>query len=232
VVEAVSPLGGWGCLEWEGGLARVALTRPVGADADLADRLRAAGHVVVLCPLIAIESLGDEPVDAAGYDWLIVTSRNGADELARRLTGRPRRIAAVGPTTAEALRANGLSVDLVPAEASQDGLLRDLPQPAGRVLLVAAEGARRLLVDQLGADFLALYRTLELRPERFPDVDVVVVASGSAARALAATGSAAAVVAIGPQTAAEARAAGLEVAAEAERPDADALLAAVDAAAR
>jgi uroporphyrinogen-III synthase len=199
---------------------------------DLAERLRAAGHDVVLCPLIAIEPLGDSPVDAAGYDWLVVTSRNGAVELARRLTGRPRRIAAVGPATADALRAHGLPVDLVPVEASQDGLLRELPRPAGRVLLAAAEGARRLLVDELGADFVALYRTLELRPERFPAVDVVVVASGSAARALAATGSAAAIVAIGPQTAAEAKAAGLPVAAEAERPDADALLAAVEAAAR
>jgi uroporphyrinogen-III synthase len=208
------------------------LTRAAGADADLAEQLRAVGHDVVLCPLIAIESLGDEPIDAGGYDWLLVTSRNGAEELARRLTGRPRRIAAVGPATAEVLHAHGLPADLVPAEASQDGLLRELPQPAGRVLLAAAEGARRLLVDELGADFVALYRTRELRPERFPEADVVVVASGSAARALAAIGSAAAVVAIGPQTAAEACAAGLEVAAEAERPDAGALLAAVAAAAR
>ncbi|MGZ8695304.1 MAG: uroporphyrinogen-III synthase [Gaiellaceae bacterium] len=208
------------------------LTRPAGSDADLAERLRAAGHDVVVCPLIAIEPLGDEPVDAAGYDWLVVTSRNGAREVARRLTGRPRRIAAVGLATADALRAHGLSVDLMPAEASQDGILRELPQPAGRVLIAAAEGARRLLVEELGADFVALYRTLELRPERFPEADVVVVASGSAARALAATGSAAAVVAIGPQTAADAKAAGLEVAAEAQRPDADALLAAVQAAAR
>src|SRR6185436_7651066 len=113
---------------------------------------------------------------------LVVTSRNGADELARRLTERPRSIAAVGPATAEALRAHGLPVELVPEEASQDGVLRELPRPAGRVLLAAAEGARRLLVDELGADFLPLYRTRELRPKTFPDADVVVVASGSAAR--------------------------------------------------
>jgi uroporphyrinogen-III synthase len=213
-------------------MARVALTRADGADGDLARRLRAAGHDVVHCPLIAIESLGDEPVDAAGYDWLVVTSRNGVDELARRLTGRPKRIAAVGPATAQALRSSGLPVDFVPGEASQDGLLRELPRPAGRVLLAAAEGARRLLVDELDADFLALYRTCELEPAEFPDVEVVVLASGSAARAFARTGSAAQVVAIGPQTAAEARAAGLDVAAEAARPDDDALVDAVDAAAR
>ena len=100
------------------------------------------------------------------------------------------------------------------------------------MLLAAAEGARRLLVDELGADFLPLYRTRELEPAEFPDVDVVVLASGSAARAFARTGSAAQVVAIGPQTAAEARAAGLDVAAEAARPDDDALVDAVGAAAR
>ncbi len=219
---------GWGC----GDMARVALTRPGGADEDLAARLRAAGHDVVHCPLIAIEPLGDEPIDASGYDWLVVTSRNGADELARRLVGRPRNIAAVGPATAEALRAHGLPVDLVPDDASQDGVLRELPRPAGRVLLAAAEAARRLLVEELAADFLPLYRTRELRPEPFPDADVVVVASGSAARAFAGTGSDARVVAIGPQTAADARAAGLDVAVQAERPDVEALAAAVEAAAR
>jgi uroporphyrinogen-III synthase len=213
-------------------MARVALTRPAGADEDLAALLRAAGHEVVRCPLIAVEPLGDDPIDASGYDWLVVTSRNGADELARRLSGRPGRIAAVGPATAEALRRHGLRVDLVPDDASQDGLLLELPRPAGRVLLAAAEGARRLLVAELEADFVPLYRTRELSPETFPEADVVVVASGSAARALARTGSAAKVVAIGPQTAAEARAAGLAIVAEAERPDARSLAAAVDAAAR
>ena len=161
----------------------------------------------------------------------MVTSRNGADEVARRLSGRPARIAAVGPATAEALRAHGFSVDLVPVEASQDGLLAELPRPAGRVLLAAAESARRLLVDELGADFVPLYRTRELRPEAFPDADLVVLASPSAARAYAALG-AVPVVTIGPQTTAAARAAGLAVAAEAERPGVDGLTAAVARAAR
>jgi uroporphyrinogen III methyltransferase / synthase len=231
VVEVVSPLGGRGCV-FGVDMARVALTRADGSDGDLAERLRAAGHDVVHCPLIAVEPLGDGPVDAGGYDWLVVTSRNGADELARRLASRPRRIAAVGPATAEALRSHGLPVDFVPGEASQDGLVRELPRPAGRVLLAAAEGARRLLVDEFGADFLPLYRTRELEPTEFPAADVVVLASGSAARAFARTGSAAKVVAIGPQTAAEAKAAGLDVAAEAARPDDDALVDAVGAAAR
>jgi len=210
---------------------RIVLTRPPGLDAELAAALRAAGHEVMSCPLIALDPLGEEPIDVSGYDWLVVTSRNGAGEVARRLTGRPRHIAAVGPSTAEALRAHGLEVDLVPAVASQDGLLAELPRPAGRVLLAAAEGARRLLVDELDADFLALYRTRELRPEAFPPADLVVLASPSAARAYAALGTGRAVT-IGPRTTEAARAAGLTVAAEAERPGTDGLTAAVALAAR
>jgi uroporphyrinogen-III synthase len=210
---------------------KVALTRAAGLDAELAEALRAQGHEVVSCPLIAVDPLGDEPIDASGYDWLVVTSRNGADEVARRLAGRPGRIAAVGPATAASLRAHGFEVDLVPADASQDGLLAELPRPAGRVLFAAAEGARRLLADGLGADFVALYRTRELRPDAFPEADVVVLASPSAARAYAALGGAP-VVTIGPQTTQAARDAGLLVAAEAERPGVEALTAAVAAAAR
>lgn len=209
----------------------IALTRPAGLDEELAAALLEDGYEVVWCPLIALEPLGDEPIDASGYDWLVVTSRNGADEVARRLTGWPRQIAAVGPATAQALRAHGFSVDLVPADASQDGLLAELPRPAGRVLLAAAEGARRHLIDALGADFVPLYRTRELRPEAFPDADLVVLASPSAARAYAVLG-AAPVVTIGPQTTEAARAAGLAVAAEAERPGVDGLAAAVARAAR
>lgn len=203
---------------------RIVVTRP-GAQADpLAARLEALGHEVVRCPLIRIESLGDEPIDPSPYDWVVVTSRNGARELARRLTTPPRHLAAVGPGTAEALREHGLEAELVPRVSTQEGLLAELPE--GSVLLAAAEGARRLLVDERGADFLPLYRTVELNPPA-PAGDVALVASASAARAFAATGARMPVVAIGPQTEAEARAAGLEVAAVAASHDLDGLLDAV-----
>jgi len=47
---------------------RVVVTRPGAGGEELAARLRGRGHEVVLCPLIAIEPLGDEPVEVAGYD--------------------------------------------------------------------------------------------------------------------------------------------------------------------
>jgi len=203
---------------------RIVVTR-ADADADpLAARLEALGHEVVRCPLIRIEPLGDEPIDPAAYDWVVVTSRNGARELARRLVGAPRHLAAIGPGTAEALRERGLQAELVPRVSTQEGLLAELPE--GRVLVAAAEGARPLLVEERDADFLPLYRTVELSPPP-PEGDVAIVASASAARALAATGARLPVVAIGPQTEAEAHARGLEVAAVAAVHDLDGLLDAV-----
>ena len=191
---------------------RVLVTRE-----ELAGRVEALGHDAVFCELVRVEPLGEDPVDARGHDWLVVTSRNGAHELARRgVTAN--RIAAIGPGTADALRSHGLQVDLVAATHTQEGLRDELPE--GSLLLAAAEGARR---DVLEADFLPLYRTIELRPE-VPDPDVALLMSGSAARALAATGARVPVVAIGPQTAAEARAAGLEVAAVAVSHDLDGLV--------
>jgi uroporphyrinogen III methyltransferase/synthase len=206
---------------------RVIVTRPRGQADELVERLRRAGHDVVLCPLVRIEPLGDTPIDASRYEWLVVTSANGARELARRLVGRPSHVAAVGPATSAALEAHGLTVDLVPRTATQEGLLAELPRPAGRVLVAAAEGARRLLVDELGADFVPLYRTVELRPDETPTGDLVVLASGSAARAFAALGLDLPAVSIGPQTTAAANAAGLRVVAEAETQDAEGLVNAI-----
>jgi uroporphyrinogen-III synthase len=194
---------------------RVLVTRE-----ELVGRVESLGHDAVFCELIRVEPLGDEPVDAGAYDWLVVTSRNGAHELARRgVTAN--RIAAIGPATAAALRSQGVQVDLVAATHSQEGLRDELPE--GTLLLAAAEGARQ---DVLDGDFLPLYRTVELRPD-IQDVDVAVLMSGSAARSLAATGTRVSVVAIGPQTAAEARAAGLDVVAVAATHDLDGLVEAV-----
>jgi len=201
------------------------VTRPRAQAKPLVEALERAGLEVVECPLIEIEHTSDDPVDGAGYDWLIVTSPNGADEIARRGRNLPQ-IAAVGPGTAETLRAHGLEPAFVPRESSQDGLLREFPRPPGRVLFAAAEGVRRGPIDALGADFVPLYRTRLLRPEP-PAGDVVLLASGSAARAYAGVGGRAPAVTIGPETSRVARAVGLEVAAEAATHDLDGLVAAV-----
>ena len=208
---------------------RIVVTRPREQADELATRLEALGHEVVLCPLIEIEPLGDDPVDVTPYEWVVVTSPNGARELARRRRGRPQRLAAIGPGTAAALREHGLEVDLVPETATQEGLAAELPRSAGRVLLAAAEDARRYLVEELHAEFLPLYRTRELDPRAFPNGDLVVLASASAARAYGRLGAGIAAVSIGPETTRAARDAGIDVLREANPHTLDGLTDAVTA---
>ena len=88
-----------------------------------------------------------------------------------------------------------------------------------------------MIAEELAADVVPLYRTVELQPEGFPDPDVVVLASPSAARALAGVRRDVGCVATGPVTAAEARRLGLFVSAEASGHDREGLVAAVKLAA-
>jgi uroporphyrinogen-III synthase len=202
---------------------RIVLTRPQSQNEELARRLRELGHEVVSTPLVAIEPLGDEPIDVGGYEWVIVTSVNGARELRRRMRGRPRRVAAIGRATADAFG----GADLIPRVSTQEGLLNELPRPAGSVLFAGAQGARRLLVRELGADFIPLYRTRELVPNGSLDGDLVVLASPSAARAYAALGLDIPAVTIGPATSAAAVEAGVRVVQEARTHDLEGLVGAV-----
>ena len=114
----------------------------------------------------------------------------------------------------------------VPKVSSVDGLLDEFPRPAGKIVYLAAENARRRPIDALRADYVPLYRTVLLQPEA-PEGDVVVLASGSAARAYAWTGGRAPAVSIGPETTRVAESVGLEVAVEAGAHDLDGLVAAV-----
>ena len=205
-------------------MARIVVTRPAGREEALVARLRSAGHEVVHVPLVGLEALGDGPVDVDGYDWVVLTSVTGARELRRRMRGTPRRVAAVGPATAEAFG----GADVVATTSTQEGLLEALPPSPGRVLFAGAESARRLLADSLGADVVPLYRTTELTPAEWPDCDLVVLASPSAARALARVERATPVVSIGPETTRVARTAGLRVVAEARTSGLDALVEAVE----
>ena len=208
---------------------KVALT---GTRAEpLAELLRAELFEVLHRPLVRIEPFEGPPIRVADYDWLVLTSRNAVECLFRRLDGPLPRLAVIGPGTAQALRARGVEPTLVARRSTQEGLVEELPRPAGRVLFAGAEGARDVLVRELGADFLPLYRTVELRPDAFPDVDVVVLASPSAARALRVIRRDLPCVAVGPVTAAEVRRLGLLLAAEADSPDSDGVAQAVKLAA-
>src|SRR5437763_10832290 len=205
---------------------KIVVTRPAAQATPLAERLEELGHEVVLCPLLVIEALGDDAIDLAPYDWVVVTSANGAQELARRRSGDAQ-TAAIGPGTASALAEHGIEPDLVAEVSTQEGLLAALPQPAGRVLVAAAEDSRPVLRDELRADFVPLYRTRESLPTEPPAGDLVVLASASAARAWGKLSVELPAVSIGPETTRAAREAGIEVVREADPHTLDGLVGAV-----
>jgi uroporphyrinogen III methyltransferase / synthase len=212
---------------------RVLLTRAAGGNDELARRLlRLPGLEPVECPLIRIEPLEGPPLDASGYDWVVLTSRVGVRLFFGRLQGEPPRLAVVGPGTAEAVRAHGAEPALVARRSTQEGLLEELPPDVGRVLFAGAEDARPLLARALHADVVSLYRTIEDPPAELPEADLVVLASASAARSLAAVaGERPACVSIGPVTTEAARDAELDVVAEAPTHDVEGLVRAVKLAA-
>jgi uroporphyrinogen III methyltransferase/synthase len=159
----------------------IVVTRAREQARALAALLEEAGGRVLAVPTIAIEPPASwAPLDRAlehlrDYAWVVFTSVNGVAMVMERLEAHGRgpdalaraRLAAIGPATAEALRARGCRVDLVPseyvAEALVDGL-RDRLRPGDRVLLPRAAEARDVLVRELGrlgarVDEVAAYRT-------------------------------------------------------------------------
>jgi uroporphyrinogen-III synthase len=219
---------------------RVALTRPDAG--ELGDRLTALGATVVHVPLIEIGDAADGGAALraalarlAEFDWLVVTSANGAHRVGAAAREHPAlRLAAVGPTSAAALAAGaGRPVDLVPAVARAEGLLAEFPPAPVGILLVQADRARRLLADGLvrvghRVESVTAYRTVSRRPtpgeiEELRDVDAVVFASGSAVAGwvdAVGPGVPHVVVALGPVTADAARSRGVAVTHVAAAPEA------------
>jgi uroporphyrinogen III methyltransferase / synthase len=151
-------------------------------------------------------------------------------------------VAAIGPGTARALAEHGVRADIVPERFVAEALVEALApvEVEGRRVLVArAAEARDVLPDALrergaGVDVVALYETVREMPEpeaieAAQGADYVTFTSSSTVRNLTeALGDrfprGARIVSIGPITSQAARAAGLEVAVEAERHDVDGLV--------
>lgn len=211
---------------------RVVVTRAADQAEPLASRLRALGAEPVLLPLIDIVAASDGGADLASalahlgsYDWLVVTSPNGAqrvrDALHQLAPARRPRLAAVGSVTAAGL---GLPADLVPATQLAYALVAEFPTGSGSVLLAQAEQAGPAVGAGLTAkgwrvDVVAAYRTVPIRPTSAQllttlSADAVLFASGSAVRAwtqVFGTQTPAFVIAIGPSTAQAANDLGLKV---------------------
>jgi len=150
---------------------RVVVTRAEHQSEELAAAFAAAGFQVELLPLLEVVPPADpRPLERAAselalYDWVVFTSTN-AVEAFLPLTGgglpSRLRIAAVGPATAEALRAWEVEPHLTASKSDAEGLLADLGPLVSRrqrVLLPQAADARPALVEGLtraGADPVAV----------------------------------------------------------------------------
>ncbi|MDQ1506838.1 MAG: uroporphyrinogen methyltransferase / synthase [Actinomycetota bacterium] len=219
---------------------RVIVTRAREQASGLVERLQELGAATVELPVIEIgepddggAALREAAARVGKYDWVVFTSANavvrffaalgavGSDT--RALGGR--RVAAIGPGTADALAGAGVRADLVPERFVAESLLEAFPPGPGRVLLPRAAVARDALPAGLAergftVDVVEAYRTIVGRPSS--------EALGAAATASAVTFTSSSTVTnylavagdlpvppvvacIGPITADTARAAGLSV---------------------
>jgi len=196
--------------------------------------LEQLGARVVQLPLIEI---GDAPdggaalAEALGridtFDWIVVTSRHGAERVADAARGSSVRMAAVGEATAAVLaERSGRSVELVPSQQLASALVEGFPDGPWSVLVAHADRADDTVVAGLrrrGCDVVecTAYSTRLRMPSAVQlidalDADAVAFASGSAVEAwIGAIGTRTppVVCVIGPTTEAAATRSGLKVSA-------------------
>jgi uroporphyrinogen-III synthase len=160
---------------------RILVTRARHQAGKLAEALEALGAEVLRLPTIEIippETYAhlDAVLEViSGFDWLIVTSANGAAALAERMRFlgihaerlEHLQVAAIGPATAEAVGRIGLKVSAMPEEYVAEAVVAMLKEKVvgRRVLLTRAAVARDVIPEtlrQCGADIhvVETYRTL------------------------------------------------------------------------
>ena len=190
----------------------IVVTRARAQAQRFAQLLEAAGARVLQAPTIVIEPPASwELLDTAlaaldSFTWVVFTSVNGVAMVNRRLTARGlawaaiarKRVAAIGPATAEALAEHGVRVELVPAEYRAEALvegLRPVVGPGDRVLLPRAKETRDVLVVELRRLGVAVTEVPAYQTRRVEDgvgrlrealasgsVDAVTFTSSSTAR--------------------------------------------------
>lgn len=218
----------------------IVVTRSAAQNAPLAELLRARGARVVELPLLSIEEPDDEGRDRDAvlqrlheFDWLVVTSPNGAERVAPFLAAARAaddtvpmpRIAVVGEATENVI---GSVCALVAQPARASVLVDNFPSGHGTVAVVQGDRAEHEVVDGITAKGwkvtrVVAYRTVTLRPSKdmlLPALaaDVLLLASGSAASAwfdMFGDSTPPVVVSIGPSTTAVAQKLGLRVTATA-----------------
>ncbi len=224
----------------------VVVTRPAGQADAFVSALVAVGAEPLVVPTLAIGAPEDggaalrSALLGSPFDWVVVTSANGARRLRSALdeTGAASPwVAAVGPRTAEVLLELGLAVQLVPERFVAEGLVDAFPAGPSSVLVVRPEEARDVVADGLRAKGHAVTEVVAYRTVAAPvsaeqaalarSADVVTFASPLSYRAYVEaiglpTGQI--VVSIGPVTSAAITDSGIEGVLEADPHTTDAMV--------
>lgn len=245
----------------------VLVTRAREQSEELSHRLAWEGAEPIALPVIEMRAIvKNAPLQAAidkldQYQWIVFTSANTVEYFfaALREQGRDARavcgsICGIGSATAAALDRVGVIADLVPADASSEGVaaaFADVDLQNARVLLPRAAEAREVLPEYFsargaGLDVVSLYENII--PEAATDharevfggsrkLDWITFTSGSTVKNLLAVAPAGALdgvrlASIGPATTRTMRMHGLEPAAEAAQATMESLVAAIVAAVR
>lgn len=188
-------------------MKRILITRPRAQADDFAEKLRAKGFEPIFIPVIEIRPVENNVALERAlskldcYDWLVFTSVNAVDVMFQSSTtplplgeGRSAdgpKVAAIGPKTAQALQARGVTPDFVPDEYVAEAILPGLGDLRGKwVLMPRAEIARKDLPEAIfeagGVPHeISVYQTLPAQPD--PDglaalkagVDIVTFTSAS-----------------------------------------------------
>ncbi len=164
---------------------RVLVTRPAGQADGLCNMIAERGGVALRLPAIEIEVIKDNPElvkrinRLEDFDLAVFVSANAVHRgfefiLAQRDWPSQVKIAAVGPTSTEAVTEYGQQVDYVPVhEYSSEGLLAlpELQELSGqRVIIFRGNGGRSKLYDELSARGAAV-EYAEVYQRNCPTVD-------------------------------------------------------------
>lgn len=196
---------------------KILITRPRAQADEFAEKLRSSGFEPIFFPVIEIHPI-EEPVALERalsklncYEWVVFTSVNAVEvvfdhlrsgagpqrhgeksiSVSLRNSASNPRFAAIGPKTAEALQARGVTPDFVPEEYVAEAILPGLGDLRGKwVLLPRAEIARKALPEAIVsaggiAHEVTVYETLPAQPD--PDgldalksgLDVITLTSPS-----------------------------------------------------
>ncbi len=215
---------------------RIGITRPLKQSANFCDMLRSHSAQPVIMPVIqTIETIDTEEVSEALkkldlYDYIVFSSVNGVESFfhalkhyggdSRSLAGK--KVAAIGPVTAETLEKHGITADVTAQRFIAEGLLDELLANGTvkgiRFLLVRSDIGRNTLHDELinaGAhvDEAAFYSTRQAQIMPYTvsmlknsQIDIITFTSSSTVTSFfnqisaEELGSAVKIASIGPQT--------------------------------